>query len=265
MFSSRVFGNDVQVILDYALAQGYDGVEWYFNSFRLRTNSKHRQQFFEKLDQYPELHYTFHLPTVDVEVGHREPVISRASLGYLQMYIEYMAPWFRKQENAQVLTLHVGSNSISVDELDWEVALPHLKQLGQFAAERNGNVLLENLKVGWTTNPQTHLEMVEYAGLGITFDTGHAASNPKVSSGELDLVAYADALSDKIQHVHFYAYESLDKGRHIPPQRWADIERIWRKVVSLPNVVSIVLELATEEELAQTFNLLMENKKEWQR
>ncbi len=263
MFSSRVFGNDVQVILDYALAQGYDGVEWYLNSFRLRTNSKHRQQFFDKLDEYPELYYTFHLPTVDVEIAHREPFIARGSLGYLQMYIEYLAPWFLRQKNPQVLTLHVGSNSISVDELDWEVALAHLKQLGEFAGERNGKVLLENLKVGWTTDPETHLQMVDHGGLGITFDTGHAASNAMVRSEKLDLVDYADALSERIQHVHFYAYESLDQGRHIPPQGWADIERIWRKVVSLPKLVSIVLELATEQELAQTFNLLNANREKW--
>lgn len=263
MFSSRVFGNDVQVVLDYALAKGYDGVEWYLNSFRLRTNSKHRQQFFAKLDQHPSLYYTFHLPTVDVEVAHKDPVIAMGSLGYLQMYIEYLAPWFLRQENSQVLTLHVGSNSISVDELDWEVGLAHLVQLEKFAAERNGRVLLENLKVGWTTDPKTHLEMVAHAGLGITLDTGHAASNPKISSGELNLVDYAEILSEKIQHVHFYAYESLDKGRHIPPKSWEEIEGIWCKAVSLPKLASIVLELATESELAQTFDLLMENREKW--
>ncbi|HBN97157.1 MAG TPA: hypothetical protein DDZ66_12735 [Firmicutes bacterium] len=264
MFSSRVFGNDVQVILDYAVTEGYDGVEWYLNSFRLRTSKKHREQFFEKLDQYPGLYYTFHLPTVDVELAHREPIISGASLGYLQLYIEYLAPWFLKQDVPPVLTLHVGSNSISVEELDWEVALTNLKQLGDFAAQRNGVVLLENLKVGWTTDPKTHLQMADHAGLGITFDTGHAASNPLVRSGELHLVDYADALSQKIRHVHFYAYESLDQGRHMPPETWMDVAEIWSKVVALPDAQSVVLELSTEEELAKTFDLLMDNKDKWQ-
>lgn len=263
MFSSRVFGNDVQKILDYAVAKGFGGVEWYLNSFRLRTTKQKREEFFEKLDEYPGLFYTFHLPTADVELAHREPLVARASLGYLQMYIEYLAPWFAKQKEPQVLTLHVGSNSIPVEELDWETGLAHLKELGEFGAQRNGTVLLENLKVGWTTDPQKHLDMINHGNLGITFDTGHAASNPRVRSGELALLDYVDTLSDRIQHVHFYAYESLDKGQHIPPERWIEVEQIWRKVVSLPKARSIVLELSTKEELEKTFSLLMENREKW--
>ena len=263
LFSSRVFGNDVQKILDYAVAQGFDGVEWYLNSFRLRTARPKREEFFQKLDAYPDLYYTFHLPTVDVELAHGEPLIAKASLAYLQMYIEYLAPWFTKQKEPQTLTLHVGSNSIAVEELDWETALRHLKELGDFGAERNGKVLLENLKVGWTTDPKTHQTMIEHAGLGITFDTGHAASSPLVRSGELPLLDYLDLLRDEIRHAHFYAYESLDKGQHIPPQAWSDVADVWRKLVRLPNLRSIVLELSTQVELEETFALLRENREYW--
>ncbi|MDI9422491.1 MAG: sugar phosphate isomerase/epimerase [Bacillota bacterium] len=263
MFSSRVFGNNTQAILDYAVAKGFDGVEWYHNSFRLRTNKKMRNAFFNTLDQYPKLHYTFHLPTVDVELAHAEPLIAQASLGYLKMYIEYLAPWLQSQDEPPVLTLHVGSNSIPVDELNWETALAHLRELGELARQRNANLLLENLKVGWTTDPKTHLAMANHAGLGITFDTGHAASNPLVRSGELDVVEYMDRLKDRIQHVHFYAYESIEKGGHIPPETWDEVAQTWRKVLSLPQVRSVVLELSTQRELEQTFHLLMENRDEW--
>jgi sugar phosphate isomerase/epimerase len=174
-----------------------------------------------------------------------------------------LAPWFQKQNVPQVLTLHIGSNSIPVEELDWEVGLTNLKHLGEFAAQRNGSVLLENLKVGWTTDPKTHLQMVDHAGLDITFDTGHAASNPRVRSGELNLLEYADTLGPKIRHVHFYAYESLDQGRHMPPETWQDIAATWSKVVKLPVVESVVLELATRDELVRTFGLLMENSHKW--
>ena len=171
----------------------------------------------------------------------------------MQLYIEYLAPGCAQSE-PQIITLHVGSNSIPVEELDWDTALRHLEELGRFAAERNGMVLLENLKVGWTTDPNTHLEMIQRAGLqGLTFDTGHAASNPKVRGGELRLVEYVDLLQGHIRHVHFYFYESLDKGSHVPPQRWDEVAEVWRKVVNLPHVQSVVLELSSQEELEQTF------------
>jgi len=71
--------------------------------------------------------------------------------------------------------------------------------------------------------------MIQRAGLkGLTFDTGHAASNPKVRGGELKLVEYVDLLRDHIRHVHFYFYESLDKGSHIPPQEWDEVAEVWR-------------------------------------
>ena len=264
MFSSRVFGTDTEKILSYAQAQGYGGVEWYLNSFRLRTPQTRRDTFFRSLDRYPDLRYTFHLPTVDVELAHGNLLIAEASLRYMQLYIEYLAPWLQQQSEPQIITLHVGSNSIPVEELDWHTALRHLEELGRFAAERNGMVLLENLKVGWTTDPHTHLEMIQRAGLkGLTFDTGHAASNPKVRGGELKLVEYVDLLRDHIRHVHFYFYESLDKGSHIPPQEWDEVAEVWRRVVNLPHVQSVVLELSSQEELEQTFKLLMENKEKW--
>lgn len=263
MFSSRIFGNDVDRILGYAKKKGFHGIEWYLNLFRLRTNSQMRKAFFAKLDENSDLYYTFHLPTTDVEIAHKEHQIARGSLEYLKMNIEYLAPWLKGQQVSPSLVLHIGSNSIATAELDWERGLENLKELVDYAKERNGEVSLENLKVGWTTDPKTHLAMCEYAGTSITFDTGHAASNPKVLSGELNLVDYAGQLAERIHHVHFYSYEDLDQGKHIPPQGWDEIGAIWKKVVNLPSLKSIVLELSNQAELEQTFTILMANKGQW--
>src|SRR5690606_41473021 len=51
----RSFGTDTEKILSYAQAQGYGGVEWYLNSFRLRTPQTRRDAFFRSLDRYPDL------------------------------------------------------------------------------------------------------------------------------------------------------------------------------------------------------------------
>ena len=53
VFSSRVFGTDTEKILSYAKAQGYGGVEWYLNTFRLRTPQTRRDAFFRSLTSIP--------------------------------------------------------------------------------------------------------------------------------------------------------------------------------------------------------------------
>ena len=114
--------------------------------------------------------------------------------------------------------------------------------------------------MGWTTDPHTHLEMIQRAELkGLTFATGHAASNPKVRGGEIKLDESDDLKRDQIRHVHLYFYESLDKGSHIPPLEWDGVAEVWRRVVDLPHVQALVLELSSQEELEHTFKLLMEN------
>ncbi len=263
MFSSRVFGNDVDKTLEYAGTKGFGGVEWYLNSFRLRTNRGMREEFFAKLDEHPGLYYTFHLPTTDVELAHKESLIATSSLYYLKMNLEYLASWLIKQDHESVITLHVGSNSIPTKDLDWDTALANLNKLDRFAKARNAQVLLENLKVGWTTDPEKHLALINGTDLGITFDTGHAASNPSVLSGQLDLVEYLARLQEKVLHVHFYAYEDLKTGGHVPPKRWEDIDAVWSKVITLPRKPAIVLELSTRHELEQTYNILLENKANW--
>jgi len=66
MLTSCVFNNTKEV-LDYARENNYYGVEWYLNKFRLMINTKKAKEFFNDLDQYPELFFTFHLPTNDID------------------------------------------------------------------------------------------------------------------------------------------------------------------------------------------------------
>ena len=37
---------------------------------------------------------------------------------------------------------------------------------------------------------------------------------------------YVDLLQGHIRHVHLYFYESLDKGSHVPPQRWDEVAEV---------------------------------------
>lgn len=252
MLSSRIFGNDYKKTLKYAKENDFQGVEWYLNSSRVSTNPERNKKFFSALEQHPELTFTFHLPTTDVEIGHIDPKIAQGSRDYLISLITLIKPWLIKQEQPTVLTIHIGSNSLAEEYLDWENAKQNLKLLNEHATNANALLCLENLKSGWTTNPDLLLELAEHAGTQLTFDTGHARSNPLIINGDFSIEDYFAKLAPMVRHIHFYYYESLDKGEHLPPKSYADIADVLALIKQHPHIQSLVLELSTIEFLEQT-------------
>jgi len=256
MFSSRIFGAKYKETLSYAAANDYDGVEWYFNSFRLPLNPLKRDDFLSALDRNSSLYYSFHLPTTDVELGHRNESFATAALKYLEMYAELLASWTTAQSYRPIFTLHVGANGISMENLDWERTIKNLSRLKEVVRKANGILCLENLKAGWTSDPEKHLEMVREAGVAITFDAGHAASSSLVRAGDCSVVELINRLQERICHVHLYGHETLDTGSHIPPDSWEEISDTCQTFSELPAVVGWVLELSDILSLEKTRTLL---------
>jgi len=234
LLTSQIFTN-IKEALDYAKKNNYYGVELYLNKMRLMLNPQKTEEFFNELNQYPELYFSFHLPTSDVEIGHRNKFYAETSLKYLMMYIDFLRPWLTKQKYRPIFTLHIGANSIPMELLNWETSKDNLKKLGQYVSKANGCLHLENLKMGWTAEPKKLIDLVKYAGVNITFDSGHAAS------------------------VHLYAYETLDEGKHMPPKTWGEIKDIWRSIKSIKEIRGITIELTTLPELENTHDLLEKN------
>jgi len=152
--------------------------------------------------------------------------------------------------------MHIGANSISMKELNWDTTRLNLKKLGKYILEANGFLCLENLKRGWTAEPKKLLDLVKYAKINITFDSGHAASSPLILQKELTIGEYMNQLKPFIYYIHLYSYETLDIGRHMPPNTWEEIKNVWEIAKSLPEVRGITLELTTLPELEHTYNLL---------
>ena len=255
LLTSRIFTN-IKEALDYAKKNNYYGIELYLNKMRLMLNPQKAEEFFNELNQYPELYFSFHLPTSDVEIGHKNKFYAETSLKYLMMYIDFLRPWLTKQKYRPIFTMHIGTNSISMELLNWETSKDNLKKLGQYVSKANACLYLENLKMGWTAEPKKLIDLVKYAGVNITFDSGHAASSPLVLEGKISIVEYINQLKPFIRYVHLYAYETLDEGRHMPPKTWGDIEDIWRSIKSIKEIRGITLELITLPELENTYDLL---------
>ena len=172
------------------------------------------------------------------------------------MYIDFLRPWLMKQQYRPIFTMHIGANSISMEKLNWDINKENLKKLGQYIFEANGCLCLENLKMGWTAEPKKLIDLVKYAGVNITFDSGHATSSPLVLKGKFSIVEYINQLKPFIRYVHLYAYETLDKSRHMPPKTWSEIEDIWREIKSIKEIKGITIELTMLPELENTYKML---------
>jgi len=255
VLTSRIFPT-LKETLQYASAHNYYGVELYLDKRRLSLNPDRIEKVFHRLNQYPQMYYAIHLPTSDVEIGHKNSFYAQTSLQYLMMYIDILKPWLLKQNFQTVFTIHIGANSLPVELLNWKTCQENLKKLGQYVASVNGCLCLENVKMGWTANPERLIELVEYAGINVTFDTGHAVSSPLIREGKLTIAEYIEKLKPYINYIHLYAYETLEEGRHMPPKSWDDIKIIWEEINKINNIKGITLELTTLPELEFTFTLL---------
>jgi len=258
VLTSRIFPT-LQETLQYASAHNYYGVELYLDKIRLALNPHRMEKVFYKLNQYPQLYYAIHLPTTDVEIGHKNNFYAQTSLQYLMMHIDFLKPWLLRQDFQIVFTIHIGANSLPMELLNWKTCQENLKKLGQYIASANGCLCLENVKMGWTADPERLIELVEYAKINITFDTGHAASSPLIREGKLTIAEYMEKLKPYIKYIHLYAYETLNEGRHMPPKSWDDIKIIWQEINKIKDIKGITLELTTLPELEFTFNLLQKH------
>lgn len=258
LLTSRIFTN-IEETLDYAKKNNYYGVELYLDKMRLMLNPQKAEDFFNELNKYPELYFSFHLPTSDVEIGHKNKFYAETSLKYLMMYVDFMRPWLTKQKFMPIFTIHIGANSIPTELLNWETSKDNLKKLGQYLSKANGSLCLENLKMGWTAEPQNLLDLIKYAGINITFDSGHANSCPLILGGKFTIIEYINQLKPFIRYAHLYAYETLGEGKHIAPKTWGEIKNIWKMIDSIKEIRGITIELTSLPELEYTYNLLKQN------
>jgi len=255
ILTSRIFEQE-DMAFRYAKKYNFLGIEWYLNKKRLTINPENSKKFFNKMKEYNHFIYAFHLPTTDVEIGYYKEKYAETSLDYLMMYIDFLEPWMKGLEYRPVFTMHIGASSISMDRLDWQLTKKNLKKLGDHIHKANGILCLENLKMGWTADPEKLLELAEYAGISVTFDAGHAASSPLVQDNRMGIVEYMTKLSPYMKHVHFYSYESLTTGKHLPPDSWEEVKDIWTALSNLEKPKSITLELTSVADLEQTIGVL---------
>ncbi len=111
-------------------------------------------------------------------------------------------------------TVHIGLG-IPVRDLNWKRAKHNLRELVRFGRNLGVTVCLENLKNGWTSEPDRFMELIEESEAKVTFDIGHAFSSPYTNNGGASCPEFIRMVAPKIVNAHIY--EAEDPG-HLPPQ-----------------------------------------------
>lgn len=250
VLTSRASGGDFRAAAKAATELGFAGIDWNLDYFRIAAASNARQPFLDAALS-TGLPSGFHGPCHDIELGHKDPFVAATARQYLKMYIDFVTPLGDTH-----MTLHIGSRSISMDEMSWEHACEGLREVTQYGLERGVTICLENLKQGWTSEPQKLAELAEYAGAAITFDVGHARGSAPLREGRMTLDEYIRPFAGMIKNMHVYELETL-AGKHMEP---VDLNGIgdFLRWASAQGITWWVIELDTYEAMVRVKQLLDE-------
>jgi len=207
--SSRSFGADLSGAAAFASQEGFEGIEYNLDFARLPIAPQALARMERFMSGGPP--FRFHAPCADVELGHADPEIRDSSLRYLQLYLRSISALGGRE-----VTVHLASRSIDTTELSLSGAEDALHSLVVYGEGLGVVVCLENLKHGWTADPELFNRLLRQSGACATFDLGHARASACVKTGTLTCAQFARAIEAPIMNAHVYEIETPE-GRHEAP------------------------------------------------
>ena len=246
--SSRPSGSDFQEAIKFALTHNFDGIDYYLDYARLPVASGAASKL-RSLVNDANLPFKFHAPCTDVELGHIDEEVRKTSLLYLQRYINAVASL-----GGTEITVHLGSKSIDPLEMDLEGGIDAVSRLVRHGETKGVTVCLENLKAGWTADPETYNLLLTETGASATFDIGHANASELVRNGTLNAVELVRMIKAPIRNVHAYEIET-PSGVHVHPENLDNIGEVIEALVE-QGCKWFVVELACYDNVSHVQQLL---------
>ncbi len=246
--TTRGSGGDYRFPVEFATGNGFDGIDWNLDFFRVAVSVPTRRKFVDAA-LGSGLPSRFHAPCQDVEIAHGDPEIAGASLEYLKLYIRLLEDFPGAHFN-----LHIGSRSIPESELSWDAAVRNLRELVRYGRDHGIVVCFENLKHGWTRDPAKLAALAEASDAAVTLDIGHARATLRADHSEISLEEYVQPFAGRIRDLHLYEIESVE-GKHIAPENLDAIRPILRWALQ-QGVDWWVIELTSYDEILRTQRML---------
>lgn len=243
-------------LVGYALDHGYAGIDWHLHSAApdgLLTADDHLA-----LSRLPAagLEVRFHL-SPEVEMAHADPPVAAQAQRNLQRGLDVAARYARRPTRgvsdgtSTYATVHLACNESPLEALDWAAAVQNLSALVEYGQQRGVTVCLENLRTGWTSDPDRFVQLVDHSGAMVTFDLGHANSSPFAAQR----LEFLDRVASRVVNAHVYEVEREGLGHTAP----TDLRVIGPLLESLLQTGCDwwLIELADHKAVARTQALLL--------
>jgi sugar phosphate isomerase/epimerase len=206
------FITDLQRLRRFAIAHGFDGIDWSFDLEHLPNGPAADSRWVRLLSALEPLELRFHCPFMRVDIGHEDPGKGERAVGIFQRIIQLVS-----KAGGKYLTLHIGLGRDTTKILSWSDTIDNLRHMVRYGAERGVVVCLENLAWGWTSKPNLFEKLVRRTGAGVTFDIGHAHACEAVRSQQYAAEDFVSPHPDRTYNAHVYHTEISGVG-HLPPE-----------------------------------------------
>ncbi len=140
------------------------------------------------------------------------------------------------------LTIHLHNGK----EPDKDTLINNLTELNDYAKKNNLKICIENLRTGFSSNPNNLIEMADICDCNITFDIGHTKYE--------DRHEFIDIFSDRIYNVHVYEIEKYKLG-HIAPTNLDNLRPVLDKLLDIKCDFWLI-ELMNLNDIVRTKNML---------
>lgn len=233
--------SSIETALDFAFDHGYPGIDFTIDSTSISPDLVNR---LERIVLRNHFEIRFHC-AANVEIAQEDTAKAKNALEFLKTTVDQLS-----RLEAEYFTIHLGVDHNGC--LNWERGVGNLKELVSYGCGKGITVCLENLKSGWTAEPESLKKLIELTGAKLTFDLGHANSSPAVKEGRVSGADFLALFKDHVVNAHIYEKE---EPHHIAPKDLSLIESQLELLLRSP-CDWWVIELSGEEIVARTKDLL---------
>jgi hypothetical protein len=240
---------DVNVLRDFALDHGFDGIDWSFTPENLPVTRAEESALAEAIASLHPLEVRYHCAFKRTDPGDVDAEKAVEAMKLFRHVCRIVSGL-----GGRVMTIHVGLGRDTTHHLSWERTVKGLSSLVDFARSLGIRLCLENLAWGWTCRPELFEKLVRKSGAWATLDIGHARVSPYVMTQHYQVEDFVAPQPERFLNAHIYHEEEGDT--HQPPRDVADIRDRLDLLRQMTSCQWWVLELREEEPLLQTLDVV---------
>ncbi|WP_064496364.1 sugar phosphate isomerase/epimerase family protein [Methanocaldococcus jannaschii] len=185
------------------------------------------------------LHYNPKIVKDNNIIGYHAPILDldkKESIIILKNIIENI-------KGRDYLTIHLHNGKYG--KINKETLIENLSIVNEFAEKNGIKLCIENLRKGFSSNPNNIIEIADEINCYITFDVGHIPYNRRLE--------FLEICSDRVYNSHVYEIE-VD-GKHLPPKNLNNLKPILDRLLDI-KCKMFLIELMDIKEVLRTERML---------